>query len=178
LRTTRREFVLGACAAVVGAQLVGAGGLEAMAAVDESLSSAQTETLVAWCELLVPGAREADVGDFVGDQLSKPHADARLLLRYITWPPPYDAFYAGGVAALDDTSQHAFGRRFVDLSPMEQGQLRDGVLAGTLPWSGPPVPLFYMVTRSDAVDVVYGTKEGFARIGFPYQPLIEPPSPW
>ena len=152
--------------------------MEALAVTTGSLSPGQTETLVAWCELLVPGAREADVGGFVGDQLSKQHGQARLLLRYLGWPPPYGAFYVGGLEALDGASQHAFGRRFVDLSPTEQGQVRDGALAGTLPWAGPPAQLFYFMTRSDAVDVVYGTKEGFARIGVPYEPLIEPPSPW
>src|SRR5215470_15876454 len=176
LRSTRRESMARAGVAVAGEQfIVGAGGMEAM---DESLSPEQAETLVAWCELLVPGAREADIGDFVAGQLGKPDAEARLLLRYLTWPPPYEAFYEGGLGALDAASQHAFGRRFVDLSPSEQGQVRDGALAGTLPWPGPPALLFYLATRSDAVDVVYGTKEGFARIGVPYQPLIEPPSPW
>lgn len=161
-----------------GVIAVEAGGMEGLAATTKSLSHGQAETLVAWCELLVPGAREADVGGFVGDQLRKPHAEATLLLRYLGWPPPYEAFYSGGLEALDGASQHAFGRRFVDLSAAEQGQVRDGVLSGTLPWAGPPAQLFYFMTRSDAVDVVYGTREGFARIGVPYEPLVEPPSPW
>ena len=32
--------------------------------------------------------------------------------------------------------------------------------------------------RSDAVDVVYGTPEGFAKLGVPYMPHIMPPTSW
>ena len=38
--------------------------------------------------------------------------------------------------------------------------------------------LVYSVLRNDAVDVVYGTVEGFARIGVPYLPHILPPRTW
>jgi hypothetical protein len=38
--------------------------------------------------------------------------------------------------------------------------------------------LFWFVLRSDAVDVVYGTKEGVERLGLPYMAHIEPPSRW
>lgn len=152
--------------------------MDAAAATTEALDPHQIETLCAWCELLVPGARAHGVGDFVRSQLNKPHAEARLLLRYLGWPPPYGAFYAGGLAALDGASQQAFGRRFIELAPAEQGQVLGGVMSGGLQWAGPPAELFYFLTRSDGVDVVYGTKEGFARLDFPYQPLIDPPSPW
>ena len=45
-------------------------------------------------------------------------------------------------------------------------------------WSGPPAPLFCFVTRSDAVDVYYGTQEGFARLNIPYMAHILPPKKW
>jgi hypothetical protein len=46
------------------------------------------------------------------------------------------------------------------------------------PWSGPPPPLFYMMVRSDAVDVVYGTKEGFDQLNVPYMAHIMPRERW
>jgi len=45
-------------------------------------------------------------------------------------------------------------------------------------WSGPPSPFFYFVSRADAVDVFYGTVEGFARLGIPYMPHIAPLKRW
>ena len=36
----------------------------------------------------------------------------------------------------------------------------------------------YGMLRNDAVDVVYGTVEGFARLGIPYMPHILPQRSW
>ena len=40
---------------------------------------------------------------------------------------------------------------------------------------GPPAPLFYFATRSDTIDVYYGTVQGFVRLGIPYTAHIMPP---
>ena len=53
---------------------------------------------------------------------------------------------------------------FVDL--MRQNKI-DG-------WQGPAGPFVYLILRSDAVDVVYGTVEGYATLGIPYMPHIVP----
>src|SRR3989475_7787670 len=45
-------------------------------------------------------------------------------------------------------------------------------------WQGPPGPFIYFVTRSDAVDVVYGTVEGYESLGIPYMPHIAPEKRW
>jgi hypothetical protein len=45
-------------------------------------------------------------------------------------------------------------------------------------WNGPPSPFFYFVTRTDAIDVYYGTVEGFERLGIPYMPHILPERKW
>lgn len=142
------------------------------------LAAGQTATLEAWCELLVPGAAAGDVGRFVNDQLALPHAEAKLMLRFVSWPPPYVDFYRSGLAALDGASRELFGGRFVALATDQQTTVRDRVLAGTVAWSAPPAGLFYFVTRGDAVDVVYGTVEGFARIDYPYQALVAPRRRW
>ena len=36
----------------------------------------------------------------------------------------------------------------------------------------------YLVLRSDAVDVVYGTVEGYEALGIPYMPHIAPDKRW
>ena len=54
--------------------------------------------------------------------------------------------------------------------------MRQNKLAG---WQGPPAAGFvYFLLRSDAVDVVYGTVEGYAELGIPYQAHIMPLKRW
>ena len=57
---------------------------------------------------------------------------------------------------------------FIDL--MRQGKLDD--------WKGPPQRRIYGIFRDDGVDVVYGTVEGFERLGVPYMPHILPKARW
>ena len=45
-------------------------------------------------------------------------------------------------------------------------------------WQGPPGAFVYTVFRSDAVDVVYGTMDGYAQLGVPYMPHIPPVVRW
>ena len=45
-------------------------------------------------------------------------------------------------------------------------------------WQGPPGSFVYLLLRSDAVDVVYGTMEGYAALGIPYQAHIVPEKRW
>ena len=45
-------------------------------------------------------------------------------------------------------------------------------------WQGPAQGSVYGTLRNDAVDVVYGTVEGFARLGIPYMPHILPQRSW
>jgi len=53
--------------------------------------------------------------------------------------------------------------------------MRQGKLQG---WQGPPQGFVYFVLRSDAVDVVYGTVEGYEALGVPYQAHIMPLKRW
>jgi hypothetical protein len=43
---------------------------------------------------------------------------------------------------------------------------------------GFPIFLFYLCFRSDTVDVVYGTPEGFKKLNVPYMEHIMPPEGW
>jgi len=43
---------------------------------------------------------------------------------------------------------------------------------------GPAAGFVYLLLRSDAVDVVYGTMDGYAHLGVPYQAHIAPTRSW
>ena len=45
-------------------------------------------------------------------------------------------------------------------------------------WKGRPAALAYAVLRADAVDVVYGTMEGYEALGIPYMAHIAPEKRW
>jgi len=45
-------------------------------------------------------------------------------------------------------------------------------------WTGRPGALVYAVLRTDAVDVVYGTMEGYEALGISYMPHIPPEKRW
>ena len=46
-------------------------------------------------------------------------------------------------------------------------------------WQDPlPGGFVYVVLRNDAIDVVYGTMEGYAALGVPYMPHIAPTKRW
>jgi hypothetical protein len=45
-------------------------------------------------------------------------------------------------------------------------------------WAAAPAPFFYFVLRADAVDIAYGTRAGFERLGVPYMAHIEPAGDW
>jgi hypothetical protein len=141
-----------------------------------TLTPKQVTTLEALGERLVPGAAENGIAHFVDQQISVPPADALLILRYLDFPPPFAAFYQAGLSALNAASQAINNRPFAALSGAQQDSLIVLVATGTpAGWSGIPAPLFYYALRSDAVDVVYGTREGFDRLNIPYLPHIDPP---
>ena len=106
-------------------------------------------------------------------------ADCLLLVRYLDVPPPYLDVYRPALAALDTVSQSAHRKSFSALD--EQAAINlVRTMSETNPegWQGPPAPLFYFALRSDAVDVVYGTEEGFERLGIPYMAHIRPTAKW
>lgn len=143
------------------------------------LTAAQAATLAAFGEVLLPGATAAGIAHFVDDQLAKDPAECLLMLRYFDWPPPYAPFYAGGLAALDGAAQAAHGVAFTALDGPRATALVAPMLAGEVAgWHGPPAALVYLALRADAVDVVYGTMAGTAKLGLPYMAHIEPDPRW
>src|SRR6266581_705002 len=107
------------------------------------------------------------------------NATARLEARILNAKPPYANFYRAAIGAIDKASQAREGRRFALLNTTEQREFVDLMRQGKLDgWQGPPGPFIYFVTRSDAVDVVYGTVEGYESLGIPYMPHIAPEKRW
>jgi len=147
----------------------------------QSLSTNEARTLDRLGDILLPGAQKAGFSHFIDAQISNVPGDFLSMLRYMDWPPPYKNFYTGGLAALDALSHERHGAGFVEISADNATELISAISAGDPDdWAdqAPPPPLFYFITRSDAIDVVYGTKEGFERLGIPYLAHIDPVGNW
>lgn len=189
MTTTRRTFVRGTGLGLLGFTVAGSAVLlspraaRARGADIRVLNEGEVELLEAFGEALVPGAREAGIAHFVDHQLSIDASDALLMIKSFNVPPPYADFYRAGLAALDAYSESAHGKGFTELDAAGTTAVMDTLVAtlgGAQPegWEGPPAVLVYFAVRSDAVDVAYGTVEGFARLGVPYMPHIVPPEAW
>lgn len=145
----------------------------------KSLTPAEVHCLEAFGDVLLPGAAKAGIAHFVDHHLSVPAAESLLMVRYLDVPPPYLDFYRAGLAALDSHSSSIHGTRFAGLAPEKANALVRAISsAPPAGWAGPPSPLFYFAVRNDAVDVVYGTEEGFEKLGIPYMPHIVPETKW
>lgn len=143
------------------------------------LSDAEVKTIDALGEILLPGAAGAGLAHFIDHQLSAAPEDQLLMIKYLGVPPPYAPFYQGGLAAVNALSQSNQGKPYPELNQDEQAELLGRFAQGNPDgWEGPPGPFFYFVLRNDAVDVVYGTKQGIEALGIPYMAHIEPPSRW
>jgi hypothetical protein len=152
---------------------------QAQAVPLRTLTAEQAATLDAVGETLVPGAKEAGITNFVDQQISVPPEEALLQARILNVRPPFTNFYRAALGAIDGASSKTKGHKFVELSPAEQhdfiGLMRQNKIEG---WQGPPGPFVYAVLRSDAVDVVYATVEGYDMLGIPYMPHIPPIKKW
>ncbi len=143
------------------------------------LTPEEVTTLEAFGEVLLPGAREAGLAHFIDYHLAVEAKDSLLMLRYMDWPAPYAGFYKAGLMGLNAASGKQHKKPFHELNATQSDALVRSMGQG-MPegWEGIPAPLFYFVVRSDAVDVVYGTEEGFEKLGVPYMAHITPPSKW
>jgi hypothetical protein len=181
----RRDFVAGAALGalvftVAGAQvLLTARQARAQGVPFRVLAPAEVATLEAIGETLAIGARQDGIAHFVDQQLTQPPAHALLSLRVTETRPPYVNFYRAALGGIDNSSRAQHQRGFAELDGAAQRdfvtRLRQGKLES---WQGPAQGFVYATLRNDAVDVVYGTVEGFARIGVPYMPHIVPERSW
>ena len=182
----RRAFMKGAG---LGALAFTVGGAEVLLTPREArarnvpfriLKENEADTIEALGDTLVPGARQAGVAHFVDQQLAVPAGEALLEARILNVKPPFVNFYRAAIGAMDKASIANYGgRRFAQLSAPEQhafvGLMRQNKLAG---WQGPSGGFIYFVMRHDAVDVVYGTMEGYESLGIPYMAHIAPERRW
>lgn len=144
------------------------------------LSNQRTATLLEdFCDALVPGAREAGVAYFIDDQLSKSAKECLLIARYLNVKAPFEEFYLSAIRSLAQTSLSEYGAPFSALEDNQQTDFIERLRDGRLPsWHGPPASRVYFILRSDAVDVVFGSVEGFENLGVPYMPHIWPEDRW
>lgn len=181
----RRAFIKGAA---IGTLAFRVGGVEVMLTPRQAyaegiplrtLTADQAATLGAMGEALVPGAKEAGIVNFVDQQISAPPEEALLQARILNVRPPFADFYRAALGAIDGASAKSKGKKFAELSDDERhdfvNQMRQNKIDG---WQGPPGPFVFGVLRSDAVDVVYSTMDGYAALGIPYMPHIAPTQKW
>lgn len=187
---TRREFL--GRSAVGGAGLLLAytiAGREVLAAPAEAraagaplkfLDATEAETLERIGEALVPGSAAAGLVHYLDHQLAGPVPDCMLMAKYIGLAPPLAPFYRAAIGA----TRAALARYDADPAHgADRARSAAALAAAMLPgkvegWEGPPSGLVCFVLRTDAIDVVYGTPEGFETLGVPYMAHIHPASRW
>jgi hypothetical protein len=187
----RRVFLKGAGMGVLAFTVGGAqvmmtpGAARAQGVPFRLLKAAEAETLEALGETLVPGARQAGVAHFIDQQVSVPPGEALLEARQLYVRPPFVNFYRAVIGAVDKSSTALRGRPFAALATPDQrdfvDRMRQNKIDGWQGPSGPPSPpgaFAYLVLRSDALDVVYGTMEGYESLGVPYMAHIAPVERW
>lgn len=181
----RRQFIRGAG---LGALAFSVGGASVLLTAREAraqgvpyrtLKGSEAEAIEALGETLVPGARAAGIAHFIDHQVSVPPEEALLEARILNVRPPYLNFYRAALGAVDRAAKAQYGRGFADLPSGEQRELVNLVRQNKVEgWQGPPGGFVYLVLRSDAVDVVYGTEEGYKDLGIPYMAHIAPLKRW
>ena len=143
------------------------------------LKAHEAETIEALGETLVPGAQRAGIAHFIDHQVSVPAGEALLEARIVNVKPPYANFYRAAIGAINGAATARHGKPFAELDAATQhefvDQMRQNKIDG---WKGPPGGFIYFIMRSDAVDVVYGTMEGYEMLGIPYQAHIVPEKRW
>jgi len=143
------------------------------------LNPQEVLTLEALGNVLLPGSATAGLAHFIDHQLNASPQDQMLMLKYLGVNPPFASFYSGGLAGLDAVAGTQHGSLFSEMREEQQLELVGQIARGNPDgWSGPPAAFFYFVVRNDAVDVLYGTKQGIEDLGIPYMAHIEPPSRW
>jgi hypothetical protein len=143
------------------------------------LNAKEAETIEALGETLVPGAQHAGIAHFIDQQVSVPPGEALLEARIVNVKPPFVNFYRAAIGAVEKASEARKGQRFAALSSTDRHDFVDLMRQNKIDgWQGPAGAFVYFVLRSDAVDVVYGTMEGYEQLGVPYMPHIAPEKRW
>lgn len=143
-----------------------------------TLKPDQVKVLEVLAEGMVPGSVKLGVTHFIDHQLSAEPGDCLLIAKYLQAPVPYAGFYAAGLKVAEGMAQSTAGKPLASLDAAAlEGLIKQMSKPGTVV-EGYPIFLFYLCLRSDAVDVVYGTPEGFEKLNVPYMSHILPPETW
>jgi len=161
-----------------GAALLTPGQARAKEVPLRTLSTETAQLLEKLGETILPGATAAGLTHFIDHQVSGDPNEALLIARYFQVALPYKNFYEAGVKTADALSRKSSGKPLAGLGPEQLSTLVKTMSAPETVFEGFPIFLFYMCLRSDAVDVVYGTPEGFQKLNIPYLQHINPPKDW
>lgn len=145
------------------------------------LTADEVATVQGLAEALVPGAREAGIAQYLDKQLARAgEGDSLLMLKYLGVDPgDYVGFYRASLASAATAAQNRHGKPWPELNARQAAAVLAAMAADEVPdWSGPPASFAFFVLRADAADVVYGTTQGFERLGVPYMPHLAPAEPW
>lgn len=143
------------------------------------LSVAEVATVEALSNAIVPGARDAGVSHYVDHELAS--TSPRLLLRFAQLRGPLLPYYRGALGAFAASVKEQGKGEFSSLARDAQNAVIEAMRTGKIaPWDAKavPAPVFYGMMRNDGVDVVYGSVEGFEKLGIPYMPHIMPKTTW
>ena len=144
----------------------------------QKLNEEQARRLGLLAEAMVPGSADLGVVHFIDHQLNADPNEALVIAKYFGVALPYLSFYAAGIEAASKLAQKSAGKALEELDATEMETLIGSMAPPGTVVDGYPVFLFYLCLRSDAVDVVYGTPAGFAKLNIPYMQHILPPERW
>jgi hypothetical protein len=144
----------------------------------KTLSASQAVTLERLAETMVPGSVKLGVTHFVDHQLAATPEDSLLIAKYLQAPLPYSDFYANGLKVAEAMARRIAGKPIAELDEAQLDRVVGEMAKPGAMVEKFPIFLFYMCLRSDAVDVTYGTPEGFAKLNVPYMQHILPPETW
>lgn len=185
MQQDRRQFLKSSgivLSCMVGGEILSVSPRAAFAAdlPYQILTDEEVSTLQGLAEAIVPGSREAGISHFIDKQLGADAQDSLLMLKYLGVPAAgFTGFYQGGLRSAARLAKARFNKPWPALSTEQAEQLLAEMNSNAeIEWDGPPAGFFFFVLRADACDVVYGTHDGFARIGMPYMAHIEPTEPW
>ncbi len=131
-------------------------------------------------DALVLGAKKSGLSHFIDQQLQRDgQSDCLLMIKYLGVPTPYKEFYLAGLSAAQAAAKRAYGKDLSQLNDIEAETFVADMASDALKgWQGPPASFFYFVLRADAIDVRYGTEQGFKDLDIPYMAHISPKTAW
>ncbi len=135
----------------------------------EVLTRDELDLIEAVAEQLVPGSVEAGISAYLDAQLQAGN-DSLLIGKYLGVDITAQIDFYQSLAANLREALRTAGVTPEVLSAMWTDKLSS--------WQGPPASYTLFILRADALDVTYGTPEGFEALGIPYMAHIMPERPW